>query len=117
MATYRLQLHEGFGFLEARSLLPYLRDLGITSLYSSPLFQARRGSLHGYSVTNPLELNPELGSKAAFDHLAHKLKTHGMEHNFQEKFETKNTAYVDTSLQAALIQNLYGPSSSSKFWG
>jgi (1->4)-alpha-D-glucan 1-alpha-D-glucosylmutase len=79
MATYRLQLHEGFGFLEARSLLPYLRDLGITSLYSSPLFQARRGSLHGYSVTNPLELNPELGSKSAFDHLVHKLKTHGME--------------------------------------
>jgi (1->4)-alpha-D-glucan 1-alpha-D-glucosylmutase len=79
MATYRLQLHEGFGFLEARSLLPYLRDLGISTLYSSPLFKARRGSLHGYSVTNPLELNPELGSKAAFDHLAHKLKTHGME--------------------------------------
>jgi (1->4)-alpha-D-glucan 1-alpha-D-glucosylmutase len=78
MATYRLQLHKGFGFLEARSILPYLRDLGITTLYSSPLFQARRGSLHGYSVTNPLELNPELGSKAAFDHLVHKLKVHGM---------------------------------------
>jgi (1->4)-alpha-D-glucan 1-alpha-D-glucosylmutase len=79
MATYRLQLHKGFGFLEARSLLPYLKDLGITTLYSSPLFQARRGSLHGYSVTNPLELNPELGAKAAFDHLVHKLKAHGME--------------------------------------
>jgi (1->4)-alpha-D-glucan 1-alpha-D-glucosylmutase len=79
MATYRLQLHKGFGFLEARSLLPYLKELGITTLYSSPLFKARRGSLHGYSVTNPLELNPELGSKAAFDHLVHKLKTHGME--------------------------------------
>jgi (1->4)-alpha-D-glucan 1-alpha-D-glucosylmutase len=78
MATYRLQLHQGFGFLEARSLLPYLRDLGITTLYSSPLFKARRGSLHGYSVTNPLQLNPELGSKAAFDHLVHKLKVHGM---------------------------------------
>jgi (1->4)-alpha-D-glucan 1-alpha-D-glucosylmutase len=77
-ATYRLQLHAGCGFLEARSLLPYLKDLGITHLYASPLFKARRGSLHGYSVTNPLELNPELGSKAAFDHLAHKLKTHGM---------------------------------------
>jgi (1->4)-alpha-D-glucan 1-alpha-D-glucosylmutase len=77
-ATYRLQLHGGFGFLEARSLLPYLRNLGITTLYSSPLFKARRGSLHGYSVTNPLELNPELGSKAAFDHLVHKLKSHGM---------------------------------------
>ena len=78
MATYRLQLHRGFGFLEARSLLPYLKNLGITTLYSSPLFQARRGSLHGYSVTNPLELNPELGSKAGFDHLVHKLKVQGM---------------------------------------
>jgi len=45
--------------------------------------------------------------------VGHKLiKTHGMEHSFQEKFETKNTAYVDTSLQAARIQNLYGPSSA-----
>jgi (1->4)-alpha-D-glucan 1-alpha-D-glucosylmutase len=79
MATYRLQFHQGFGFLEARSLLPYLKKLGITTLYSSPLFQARRGSLHGYSVTNPLELNPELGSKAGFDHLVHKLKGQGME--------------------------------------
>jgi (1->4)-alpha-D-glucan 1-alpha-D-glucosylmutase len=79
MASYRLQFHRGFGFLEARSLLPYLKNLGITTLYSSPLFQARRGSLHGYSVTNPLELNPELGSKAAFDHLVHKLKAQGME--------------------------------------
>lgn len=78
MATYRLQLHRDFGFLEARSLLPYLRDLGVTTLYCSPLFQARRGSLHGYSVTNPLQLNPELGSKAAFDHLVHKLRLHGM---------------------------------------
>jgi (1->4)-alpha-D-glucan 1-alpha-D-glucosylmutase len=79
MATYRLQLHRNFGFLEARSLLPYLRDLGVTTLYCSPLFQARRGSLHGYSVTNPLQLNPELGSKAAFDHLVHKLRVHGMQ--------------------------------------
>ncbi|MEJ2671329.1 MAG: malto-oligosyltrehalose synthase [Deltaproteobacteria bacterium] len=79
MATYRLQFHQGFGFLEARSILPYLKNLGITTLYSSPLFKARRGSLHGYSVTNPLELNPELGSKAGFDHLVHKLKVQGME--------------------------------------
>ena len=77
-ATYRLQLHQGFGFQEARSLLPYLRELGITDLYAPPLFKARRGSLHGYSVTNPLELNPELGSKAAFDHLVHKLASNDM---------------------------------------
>ena len=42
--------------------MPYLHDLGITDFYASPFFKARRGSLHGYSVTNPMELNPELGS-------------------------------------------------------
>jgi ABC-type multidrug transport system fused ATPase/permease subunit len=43
----------------------------------------------------------------------HKLiKTHGMESSFLEKFGEKNAEYVDTSLQAALIQNLYGPSST-----
>jgi ABC-type multidrug transport system fused ATPase/permease subunit len=35
-----------------------------------------------------------------------------MEQNFLEKFKTKNKAYVYTSLQAARIQNLYGPSSA-----
>ena len=45
--------------------------------------------------------------------VGHKLiKTHGMETSFQEKFEVKNKAYVETSLQAARIHNLYGPSST-----
>jgi ABC-type multidrug transport system fused ATPase/permease subunit len=45
--------------------------------------------------------------------VGHKLiKTHGMENNFLERFQNENDAYVDTSLQAALIQNLYGPSST-----
>ncbi len=77
-ATYRLQFNRNFKFKAARELVPYLHDLGITDLYSSPLFRARRGSLHGYSVTNPMELNPELGSGAAFDTLARTLKSRGM---------------------------------------
>ena len=45
--------------------------------------------------------------------MGHKLiKTHGMEGSFLEKFGEKNAEYVDTSLQAARIQNLYGPSST-----
>lgn len=45
--------------------------------------------------------------------VGHKLiKTHGMENSFLEKFEVKNQNYVDTSLQAARIQNIYGPSST-----
>ena len=72
--TYRLQFHRDFKFAAAEALAPYLHELGITDIYASPLFKARRGSLHGYSVTNPMELNAELGSPRAFDSLARKLK-------------------------------------------
>jgi (1->4)-alpha-D-glucan 1-alpha-D-glucosylmutase len=77
-ATYRLQLNRTFKFSAAAAMVPYLHELGITEVYASPLLQARRGSLHGYSVTNPMELNPELGTRRAFDLLARKLKTRGM---------------------------------------
>jgi (1->4)-alpha-D-glucan 1-alpha-D-glucosylmutase len=78
IATYRLQLHHGFRFIAAQALVPYLHDLGISDLYVSPLFKARRRSLHGYSVTNPLEINPELGSRVSFRALRRVLKSKGM---------------------------------------
>ena len=77
-STYRLQLHHGFPFSAAQALVPYLHDLGISDLYASPFFKARRRSLHGYSVTNPLEINPELGSKPGFRALIKALKTRKM---------------------------------------
>jgi (1->4)-alpha-D-glucan 1-alpha-D-glucosylmutase len=77
-ATYRFQFHHGFGFSQAWSLVMYLHQLGISDIYASPLFKARKGSLHGYSVTNPLELNPEIGSKKTFDNLVRQLKSRGM---------------------------------------
>ena len=77
-ATYRLQFNRNFKFAAAEALVPYLHELGITDIYASPLLQASRGSLHGYSVTNPMELNPELGPPRAFDTLTRALKTRGM---------------------------------------
>jgi len=68
-ATYRLQLTPKFGFTEAESVLPYLRELGISDIYASPIFHARAGSLHGYDVVDPNQLNPELGSAEAFESL------------------------------------------------
>jgi (1->4)-alpha-D-glucan 1-alpha-D-glucosylmutase len=62
-ATYRLQLRPGFGFREARELVPYLRDLGISHLYLSPALQARAGSTHGYDVVDPTRLSDELGGE------------------------------------------------------
>jgi (1->4)-alpha-D-glucan 1-alpha-D-glucosylmutase len=78
-ATYMLQFNRAFKFSAAEALVPYLHELGISEIYASPLFQAVRGSLHGYSVTNPMELNQELGSQKAFDALTRRLKNHGMD--------------------------------------
>jgi (1->4)-alpha-D-glucan 1-alpha-D-glucosylmutase len=64
IATYRLQLTPEFGFAEARALVPYLRELGISHLYLSPVLQARRGSMHGYDVADPGRVSDDLGGEA-----------------------------------------------------
>jgi (1->4)-alpha-D-glucan 1-alpha-D-glucosylmutase len=69
-ATYRLQLTPEFGFAQARALVPYLRDLGITHLYLSPSLQARAGSTHGYDVVDPRRISTTLGGEAEFRTLA-----------------------------------------------
>jgi (1->4)-alpha-D-glucan 1-alpha-D-glucosylmutase len=62
-ALYRLQLGPGFGFAEARELVPYLRALGVSHLYLSPSSQARAGSTHGYDVVDPTRVSEELGGE------------------------------------------------------
>src|SRR5204862_3770537 len=63
IATYRLQLTPDFGFAAARELVPYLRELGVSHLYLSPVLQARRGSTHGYDVADPGRVSSELGGE------------------------------------------------------
>ena len=65
-ATYRLQFNKDFTFRDATNLLDYLSGLGITHVYASPILASRKGSTHGYDVTDPTRLNPELGSEADF---------------------------------------------------
>jgi (1->4)-alpha-D-glucan 1-alpha-D-glucosylmutase len=65
-AAYRLQLGPGLGFGEARALVPYLRELGVSHLYLSPSLQARRGSSHGYDVVDPTRISDELGGEDEF---------------------------------------------------
>ena len=47
-----------------RALVPYLRELGVSHLYLSPVLQARAGSTHGYDVVDPTRLSEELGGEA-----------------------------------------------------
>lgn len=41
-ATYRLQFRNGMTFDRAAALVPYLKNLGISHLYASPIFTAIR---------------------------------------------------------------------------
>lgn len=77
-ATYRLQLHPGFGFDDAAARVSYLARLGISHLYTSPILQAVAGSSHGYDVVDHARLNAELGGEAGFDRLADAVRAAGM---------------------------------------
>ena len=77
-ATYRLQFNDGFTLADARALLPYLDDLGISDLYSSPLLKARPGSTHGYDVCDHSQINPTLGTEQELADLSKGLKQRGM---------------------------------------
>ena len=78
LATYRLQFHRNFTFADAKAVGSYLRDLGISDVYASPIFRARTGSLHGYDVVDPNQINPELGGLEQFDELAGEIQRQGM---------------------------------------
>src|SRR5262249_18717377 len=69
-ATYRLQLGPEMTFDDARALVPYLRDLGVSHLYLSPSFAAREGSTHGYDVIDPRRFSDALGGEEGFRRLA-----------------------------------------------
>ena len=63
-STYRLQLHAGFTFDDANAIAGYLKQLGISHIYSSPYLQAAPGSMHGYNVVDHEKVNEELGGEA-----------------------------------------------------
>jgi (1->4)-alpha-D-glucan 1-alpha-D-glucosylmutase len=77
-ATYRLQLHAGFTFADAESVVPYLSELGVTHLYLSPVLQAAPGSMHGYDVLDHTRVSEELGGEAGLRSLARQARDHGL---------------------------------------
>jgi (1->4)-alpha-D-glucan 1-alpha-D-glucosylmutase len=78
IATYRLQLRDGMTFGRAATLAPQLADLGISHLYLSPIFEAVRGSAHGYDVIDNSTIAAELGGQAAFGTMITAFRRHGI---------------------------------------
>jgi (1->4)-alpha-D-glucan 1-alpha-D-glucosylmutase len=80
ISTYRLQFHSGFTFRDARDVVDYLRDLGISDCYASSYLCAVPGSPHGYDVADPTRLNPEIGTDEDYWAWIEALHGHGMGH-------------------------------------
>jgi len=77
-ATYRLQFTPEFGFQQAKQIVGYLAQLGISDIYASPIFAARSGSQHGYDVVDQNRLNPELGTQEDYGALVSEAQNHGL---------------------------------------
>lgn len=78
-STYRLQLRpDGPTLHDARDLVDYLHDLGVSHLYLSPVLTAVNGSTHGYDVTDPTVVSEALGGRDALVALVAALRGRGM---------------------------------------
>lgn len=78
VSTYRIQFNKEFSFDDFEKVIPYLQKLGISTLYASPIFEATPGSVHGYDVTDPHIINPEIGTKEQLEKISRQLKENNM---------------------------------------
>ncbi|HXO73991.1 MAG TPA: alpha-amylase family glycosyl hydrolase, partial [Puia sp.] len=77
-STYRIQLNDQFTFRDLEGIIDYLHQLGVSTIYASPITTAFKGSSHGYDVIDPLILSPEIGTEKELERLASTLKGYGM---------------------------------------
>jgi len=104
IATYRLQLQPEFGFARAADIVSYLSELGISHVYASPVFRARKGSSHGYDCVDPNALNPELGSPDDWTFLVERLRESDM--GWLQDIVPNHMAFdVDNRMLADVLEN------------
>jgi (1->4)-alpha-D-glucan 1-alpha-D-glucosylmutase len=77
-ATYRLQLRKEFPFGEASRVVPYLRGLGVSHCYCSPILMSAPGSTHGYDVNDYHRIDTELGGHTGYAEFAAQAHAHGL---------------------------------------
>lgn len=74
VGALRLQLGEQLGFADVQNWLAFFNDLGIQTLYFSPIV---RGDAP-YSTTHPDQIDPALGTEDEFDQLCGAMRALGM---------------------------------------
>lgn len=77
-STYRVQLNSEFKLSDLEKIATYLKELGISTIYASPLFKALPGSSHGYDVTDPCIISDEIGTLEEFRKISQQFKSMGI---------------------------------------
>jgi malto-oligosyltrehalose synthase len=78
VSTIRIQFNKDFRLVDFERAIPFFVQLGIGTVYASPIFAAVPGSTHGYDVTNPLVINPEIGTVAELERISATLRSHSI---------------------------------------
>ncbi|HUR10339.1 MAG TPA: alpha-amylase family glycosyl hydrolase, partial [Flavitalea sp.] len=78
VCTYRIQFNKEFTFSHFAKIIPYLDELGVKTIYASPIFESVPGSTHGYDGTNPETINPEIGTEVELRKISAELKKRNM---------------------------------------
>jgi (1->4)-alpha-D-glucan 1-alpha-D-glucosylmutase len=76
--TYRIQFNEKFTFKDLQNIIPYLVKTGIDCIYASPVFKAVPGSSNGYDITDPHQINPEVGTYSELTQIKEELNRHNI---------------------------------------
>jgi (1->4)-alpha-D-glucan 1-alpha-D-glucosylmutase len=77
-STYRLQIRKSFDLDAAAAVTGYLRDLGVSWAYLSPLLAATPGSDHGYDVVDVSRVDPDRGGAEGLDRFAAAARADGL---------------------------------------
>src|SRR5690242_10290326 len=78
VSTYRIQFNSEFTFAHFEKIIPYLHQLGVRTIYASPVFASTPGSTHGYDATDPNKINPEIGTEEQLVRISNELKKRNM---------------------------------------
>lgn len=76
-STYRFHLTHAFTLHDAAGMVAHLDRLGVDWAYASPIQTVPPGATHGYHITDPDRINPELGGEEGLAALHRELATRG----------------------------------------
>jgi malto-oligosyltrehalose synthase len=76
-STYRFHLTHESTLHDAAGMVDHLDRLGIDWAYASPIQTVPPGATHGYHITDPDQINPELGGHEGLAALHRELATRG----------------------------------------